>query len=54
MKNEVLNDIKKYAARKLQEHYGICGVAECDEMAIINSDDKGGNNITIKIETKPE
>jgi hypothetical protein len=53
MQNEILKDIKEYATRRLTEAYGYCGVAEADDMALINSDDKEGNDITIKIEIKP-
>jgi len=52
MDNEVLNDIIKYAAQKLTQSYGYCGVATGDKMAMLNSDDRKGNdiNINIKIE----
>ncbi len=49
MRNEVLEDIKNYAVRKLNESYGYCGVAEGDKIVSINSDDKKGNDITILI-----
>lgn len=54
MDNLVLEEIKKFAIEKLQEHYGYCGCAESPEMAMINSDDKAGNDIKITIEAKPE
>ena len=49
MKNEILEDIKNYAIKKLKNEYGYCGSAEGGEMAIINSDDGDGNDITINI-----
>ena len=54
MKNEVLDDIKKYAISKLNQAYGYCGSAEGDEMAMLNSEDREGNDISINITTKPE
>ncbi len=54
MKNEALNDIKEFATKRLQQEYGYCGVMENDEMVMINSDDKDGNDIAIKITIKPE
>tara|TARA_R110000851_G_scaffold100026_3_gene215446 strand:+ start:4453 stop:4617 length:165 start_codon:yes stop_codon:yes gene_type:complete len=54
MENEVLKDIVAYATKKLNEAYGYCGVAEGPEMAMINSDDKAGNDISIIIKIKPE
>ena len=50
MENEILNDIKKYIIMKLQAEYGYCGVAESSTSVIINSDDKNGNDIKIKLE----
>ena len=54
MINPVLEDIKRYAVKKLQEAYGYCGVAEGDKFLSINSDDKKGNDITIMIKEKEE
>lgn len=54
MENEILNDIKEYAIKRLQEAYGYCGVAESDTSIFINSDDKKGNDIKIKIELIPD
>jgi len=45
MKNEVLEEIKAFVIKRLQETYGYCGVAESDDMAMINSDDRNGNDI---------
>lgn len=54
MKNTVLDDIKKYAAQRLQAAYGFVGVADGDNMAMLNSSDNKGNDIIIKIDVKPE
>lgn len=54
MKNAVLEDIKKYAAQRLQQQYGFVGIASGDDMAMLNSSDGQGNDIIIKIEAKPE
>lgn len=54
MDNPVLEEIKEFATRKLNEAYGYCGVAECDEAAMLNSDDKAGNDIKINLTCKPE
>ncbi len=54
MKNEVLNEIKEFAIKKLNQHYGYCGVAEADNIVKINADDKKGNDIKIVIEIMAE
>lgn len=54
MKNKALEDIKNFAIKRLQEEYGYCGVAEGDDMSMINSDDRSGNDIKITIELEPE
>jgi hypothetical protein len=54
MKNQVLEDIMKYATNKLNTEYGYCGVAVNDDTAIINSSDKEGNDIKIVITSKKE
>ena len=54
MKNSVLNEIKDFAVRKLQEEYGYCGVAEGDMMALINSGDKETITIKLKVEVDSE
>jgi hypothetical protein len=54
MKNPILADIVKYATQRLNAAYGFAGVATGDAVAMINSTDKDGNNITIKIDVKPE
>jgi hypothetical protein len=54
MNNAVLDDIKNYAAERLKQHYGFVGVAVGPEMAMLNSSDKQGNDIILKIEVKPE
>jgi len=54
MDNKVLKDITDYATKKLIEEYGYCGVAENDEMAMLNSDDKQGQDIKITIKYEKE
>ena len=54
MKNLVLDDIVKYAASQLTAVYGYCGVASGDDMALLNTDDKKGNDIKIVITSKPD
>lgn len=54
MRDPILDDIMKYATNKLNQAYGYCGVAMGDTMAILNSDDKKGNDIKIIITTKKE
>jgi hypothetical protein len=54
MNNQVLEDIKKYAIKRLQEEYGYCGLAEGDTFVMINSDDKKGNDIKITIKEEEE
>ena len=52
MKNPILNDIVEYARKRLMHEYGYCGVASADDMAMLNSDDKAGRDITISIKSK--
>jgi len=54
MENEVLKDIINYAAEKLKSEYGYCGVAEGPEIAMLNSDDRKGNDIKISIKLEQE
>lgn len=54
MENEILKDIIRYARTKLMGAYGYCGIAENAEMAMLNSDDKKGNDIKITIKLEPE
>lgn len=54
MENEILKDIIDYATKKLNGAYGYCGVAEGQTMAMLNSEDRKGNDIKIVIELKPE
>lgn len=54
MENEVLKDIIDYATKKLNSAYGYCGVAEGPDMAMLNSEDRKGNDIKIKIDLIPE
>lgn len=52
MKNAVLKDIEEYAVKKLNEAYGYCGLASGDNAALINSEDRQGNDIEISIKVK--
>lgn len=52
MKNQVLDDITKYAINKLNQKYGFCGVAVGDDMAMLNSNDRAGKEIKIVITEK--
>lgn len=54
MENEVLKDIIDYATKKLNSAYGYCGVAEGPKVAMINSDDREGNDIKINIRLEEE
>ena len=54
MENEVLKDIIDYATKKLNSAYGYCGVAEGEAMAMLNSEDRKGNDIKIHIKLEPE
>ena len=54
MKDPILEKIKQFAIRELQARGGYVGVAENEDFASLNSDDKQGNNIIIKITSKPE
>jgi len=54
MDNRVLQDIVDYAKARLQAEYGFVGVATASNMAMLNSSDRQGNDIIIKIDVKPE
>jgi len=54
MDNPVLKDIIDYATKRLNAEYGYCGVAEGATAAMLNSEDRKGNDIKINIELKPE
>ena len=54
MENEILKDIIDYAAKRLNEAYGYCGVAEGSTAAMLNSDDNNGNDIKITIKLESE
>jgi hypothetical protein len=54
MSNPVLDDIAKYAARRISEAYDYCGFAIGDNAALITSDDKNGGEIKIEITIKAE
>lgn len=48
MKNPVLEDIRKYAIRRLQEAYGFVGAADAPNFCLLNS----GSEVDITIEIK--
>lgn len=52
MKNPVLDDIMKYATKKLTEAYGFCGQASGEDTAMLNSEDREGHDIIINIKLK--
>jgi len=54
MDNPVLEKIKNFALQELNGAYGYCGLADSGESAMLNSDDKAGNDIKIIITSKPE
>lgn len=54
MKDRVLKEIKNFAMQQLRNHYGYCGCAEGEDMAMINSDDGNGRDIEITIKIKDE
>jgi hypothetical protein len=54
MDNPILDDIMKYAAKRLTDAYGYCGVASGPDMAMLNCDDKKGHDFIITIKSKPE
>ena len=50
MKNQALEDIKKFAWQRLQREYGFCGVLDSPEFAMLNSSsDADGIDFTIEI-----
>lgn len=52
MDNQILSEIINYAQKKLTEAYGYCGVANGEDMAILNSEDRQGGDIKILIQVK--
>jgi len=54
MENAILEEIKDFALKKLKQEYGFVGVAEGEDMAMLNSSDGKGNDIKIVIESNPE
>lgn len=50
--NAVLEDIKQYAMKRLNTHYGFVGAALSPTMAQLNSTDNAGNDLVIKFEVK--
>lgn len=49
MNDSILDEIKKFAIKKLNEAYGYCGCAEMPDFVMLNSDDRKGNDIKITI-----
>jgi len=54
MKNEVLERIKNYAVNELKNAYTYCALADGDNDAMLNSDDKNGSDIKIHIDISKE
>jgi hypothetical protein len=54
MKNIVLERIKDFALQELKNAYGYVGLAEGDDMAMLNSDDGQGSDIKINIKLEKE
>ncbi len=54
MDNEVLEDIIDYATKKLNSNYGYCGVMKGPTIAMLNSEDREGNDIKITFKLEPE
>jgi len=54
MNNPVLDNLKKWVVTTLNNEYGFCGLADGDDMVMINSTDSEGNDIIINIEVKKE
>ena len=56
MQNQVMNEIKAFAVKKLNEAYGFAGEADCDDQAWLNSSDNQGNDFKIifKVENDSE
>ncbi|KKN06043.1 hypothetical protein LCGC14_1081210 [marine sediment metagenome] len=54
MKNKILEEIKVFALNKLNKEYGFCGVADCDDFAMLNSTDNKGHDILIEIKLKKD
>ena len=53
MTNTILDEIKAFAVKKLNNAYGFCGLAESDDFAMLNSTDKkNGKDIKITIKTE--
>lgn len=51
MKNHILEEIKQFAIKRLQQEYQYCGVASSDYSVMLNSGGEG-ENIIIKIDHK--
>ncbi len=54
MENSVLERIKIFAINELKNTYGYCGLADGSNVAMINTDDKNGNDIKITIKLEPK
>lgn len=50
MQNQALDDIKRYAAQRLQREYGFCAIADSAKFALLNSSSESeGVDISIEI-----
>ena len=54
MEDKILEEIKNFAVKKLNETYGSCGCASGDDFAMLNSEDRNGIDIRITIKAKKE
>jgi hypothetical protein len=54
MRDKILADIIEYATNKLNQEYGFCGVAQGPTMAMLNSSDKDGKDISINFNIQSE
>jgi hypothetical protein len=54
MDNKILKEIAEDAAQKLNLAYGYCGLAMGPDNAMLNSEDRQGNDIKIVISVTPE
>lgn len=54
MTNETLERIKAFAINELKNAYGYCALAEGDNVAMLNSEDRDGNDVEIAIKISKE
>lgn len=52
MDNTILENFRLSMQASLMQAYGFCGVADAAEFCMLNSSDKNGNDIIIKIQVK--